>query len=194
MDVVLPASVPSTRSALARWLGRSTMRLTKWRFAGALPDLKKFVIIVAPHTSNWDFPVGLQAKFALGLEAVWIGKHTLFRWPVGGLLRALGGLPVHRDAAHAVVQRIVDEFAARERMVFALAPEGTRKRVEKWRSGYWHIAHQAGVPIVPVGFDYASREVRIGTPLVTTESIERDERALRVFCASIRARKPELYA
>ena len=170
------------------------MRLTGWRFAGGFPDLNKFVIIVAPHTSNWDFPVGLQAKFALGLQVTWIGKHTLFRWPAGGLLRTLGGVPVHRAIANAVVRRIVDEFAARERMVFALAPEGTRRRVEKWRSGYWHIAHQAGVPIVPVGFDYATREVRIGKPLVTSESLESDERALRAFCASIRARKPELYA
>jgi len=169
------------------------MRLTGWRFAGSFPDLKKFVIIVAPHTSNWDFPVGLQAKFALGLQATWVGKHTLFRWPVGGVLRTLGGIPVRRNSGSAVVQHIVDEFAARDRMVFALAPEGTRKRVEKWRSGYWHIARQAAVPIVPVGLDYVSRQVRIGKPVVTTDSLEADEHGLRDFFARVHARKPLNY-
>jgi 1-acyl-sn-glycerol-3-phosphate acyltransferase len=179
--ITLPPSVPATGARVTRAFGRMMMSLTGWRFSGTLPDLPKFVIIVAPHTSNWDFVVGVYAKLALGLDAMWIGKHTLFRWPLAPLLRRLGGVPVVRDKSHNVVAQVVAEFSARERMVFALAPEGTRAHVEQWRSGYWHIARQAGVPIVPVGLDYASKTVAIGEPLVPGAAIEPDEKALQQF-------------
>jgi 1-acyl-sn-glycerol-3-phosphate acyltransferase len=178
---------------MSRWLGRFTMRVSGWCISGALPNLSKFVIVVAPHTSNWDFIFGAAAKLALGLEASWIGKHTLFRWPLSPILRKLDGFPVRRGAAGAIVTQVVDEFAARTRMVFALAPEGTRTPVEKWHSGYWHIAHQAAVPIVPVGLDYATRTVVIGPPLKTTDSLTDDERTLRGFFASVRPARPGNY-
>lgn len=193
-DYGLPARVPSTGNVLTRAIGRTVMRLTGWQLTGAMPDLEKFVIVVAPHTSNWDFVHATAAKVSLGLEARWIGKHTLFRWPFSMLLRRMGGFPVKRDRAQAVVSQVVAEFAARAQMVFVLAPEGTRARVEKWRSGYWHIASQARVPFVPVGLDYARKAVVIGTPLAPTDSQEHDERALRAFFANIHPRKPEQYA
>jgi 1-acyl-sn-glycerol-3-phosphate acyltransferase len=176
-----------------RALGRSLLRVWGWRIVGEFPALRRFVIVVAPHTSNWDFVVGLAAKFALSLRAVWIGKHTLFRPPFGKLLRRLGGVPVHRDAPHAVVQQIIDEFAAREAMVFVLAPEGTRKRVERWRSGYWHVAHGAGVPVIPVGFDFALRTIFIGPPHETTDDLNADEERLRAYVRGIAPRHPGLF-
>ena len=169
------------------------LRRAGWRVVGNFPDLPKFVCIMAPHTSNWDFFVAVTVKFALGVRAVWIGKDTLFRWPVRGFLQRLGGIPVVRSAPHAVVQRIADEFAVRDRMIFALAPEGTRKRVERWRSGYWHVAHTAGVPIVPVGFDFALRTVFIGPPITTTDSLEDDERRLRDYVRGIVPKHPGNY-
>jgi 1-acyl-sn-glycerol-3-phosphate acyltransferase len=189
----LPASVPQTRGGLGRALGRLGQRLTRWQIAGSFPDLPKFEIVFAPHTSNWDFVHALHAKLALGMEARWVGKHTLFRWPAGPVLRRIGGIPVDRRAAQGMVATVVAEFRARPAMVFVIAPEGTRRRVEQWRSGYWQIASQAGVPVVPVGFDYGARRVVVGSPLATTDSREADERQLRAFFARMRPKWPANY-
>lgn len=190
----LPPSVPTTGARFTKALGRTMMALTGWRFEGTLPDLAKFVIVVVPHTSNWDFVFGVYAKLALALEVTWIGKHTLFRWPLGAVFRRLGGVPVIRDKAHDVVSQVVAEFNARDRMVFALAPEGTRSRVDEWRSGYWHIARQAQVPIVPVGLDYRKRAIVIGEPLTTGDTLEADEQLLRQFFSQIQPRVPAGYS
>jgi len=169
------------------------MRMIRWQLAGTFPDEPKFVLLIAPHTSNWDFVVAASAKVSLGINGTWIGKNSLFRWPLGRLMRYLGGIPVDRNSPHGVVRQIVDTFASREKMVFALTPEGTRRRVEHWRSGYWHVAHDARVPIVPVGLDYAMRIVFIGPALSTSESLEDDERRLRAFFAGVKPRWPENY-
>lgn len=155
------------------------LRVLDFRVEGDLPNLSKFVIIAAPHTSNWDFPVGMAAKLALGLGAVWIGKHTIFRGPFGTILRALGGIPVDRSASSDVVGQIVAEFARRAQMVFALAPEGTRKKVERWKTGFYRIARGANVPIVPVALDFGSRVVRIMPAFTTTGDADADIAELR---------------
>jgi 1-acyl-sn-glycerol-3-phosphate acyltransferase len=185
----LPPQVPSTHNAFSRIIGRLAMRVRGWRITGELPDLPKFVIIVAPHTSNWDFFVGLSAKWALGLKVSWIAKHTVFRWPIAGALKRLGGIPVVRDRPQGVVQDVVDAFREREQMVFALAPEGTRRRVAHWRSGYWHVARAARVPIVPVALDYALRMIYIGPPHETSASLEDDEQKLRRYFARIKGKR-----
>ncbi|OYV71539.1 MAG: acyltransferase, partial [Deltaproteobacteria bacterium 21-66-5] len=130
-----------------------------WRVQGNLPDVGRAVIIVAPHTSNWDFVIGIAAKLGMGLQASWLGKHTLFRGPADRFMRRLGGIPVDRSRPQDAVAQAVAGFAASERMVLGLAPEGTRKAVPRWRSGYYHIAQGAGVPIVPVALDWPSRSL-----------------------------------
>jgi len=157
----------STRSGnpLRRALGRLYLRASGWTIRGAVPSDPKFVAIVAPHTSNWDFVICVATMFALGLRIRWFGKHTLFRWPLGWLLRALGGLPIRRDTTRGVVGEIVDTIRAHEQFILALAPEGTRRHVDQWRTGFYHIAQQAGVPIVPVALDWGHREVVIGDPV-----------------------------
>ena len=164
----------------------------RWRVVGDFPDLRKFVIIVAPHTSNWDFVVGLLCDLALDLDAVWLAKHTIFVGPFGSWLKSLGGIPVVRSASHNVVSQVAAEFARRDRMVLAITPEGTRSKVEAWKSGYWHIARAAGVPIVPVGFDFVRRAAVIGPPRYTTDSLEEDEAVLKAFLADITPKNPEL--
>ena len=114
-----------------RALGRLVLRIAGWTIAGDVPAEPKFVAIVAPHTSNWDFVIGVAAMFALDLRVRWLGKHTLFRWPLGWLLRALGGQPVRRDAPQGVVAEVADAIRAEPRFILALAPEGTRRRVEE---------------------------------------------------------------
>ena len=171
-------------------LGRFGLSVLRWNIEGDLPDLRKFVLVVAPHTSNWDFVVALSADLALDMEASWMGKHTVFHGPWGGWLRGLGGIPVVRSAAHNVVAQMVAEFGGRDQMILALAPEGTRRKVPGWKSGYWQIAHQAGVPILPVGLDFARRAVVIGSPRPTTDSLGDDEAALMAFFAGITPRHP----
>jgi 1-acyl-sn-glycerol-3-phosphate acyltransferase len=190
--------VPGARARpgnpVVRAIGRTALALAGWRIAGALPDLPRYVIIVAPHTSNWDFAILLAARFALGVSGAWIGKHTIFRWPVRGFLLRIGGIPVDRSQPHGVVERVVAEFAAREQMVLAIAPEGTRKLVSRWRSGYWRIARGAGVPIVPVSLDYGTRTLTLHPPFTPTGSMEDDEKTLRGCFAHVRAKHPHNYA
>lgn len=168
------------------------MRLLRWRIDGEIPDLRKFVIIVAPHTSNWDFVVGLCCDLALDMDAAWLGKHSIFVGPFGTWLKSLGGIPVVRSSAHNVVAQVSAEFARRDQMILGIAPEGTRRKVESWRSGYWHIARAAGVPILPVGLDYRRRAAVIGPLRDATDSLADDEAVFRKFFAGITPRHPEL--
>ena len=159
-----------------------------WRVDGQIPNLRKFVLIVAPHTSNWDFPVGIGAKLALGLGAIWLGKHTLFSFPLGIILRGLGGIAVDRSASNDVVQQVAGEFAKRDRLALALAPEGTRKQVERWRTGFYRIAHAARVPIVPVALDWERRAIRLMEPFITTGNVDADIAALRQRFEGVKGR------
>ena len=172
----LPASqlgpqMPHTRGALLRWLGSWILQRAGWRFEGVWPDVPKVVTIVAPHTSNWDFPVGLAAKWALNFDAHWWGKDTLFLPPLGWFMRANGGLPIDRKNASKVVEKTIAEMRAADRFALVLAPEGTRKKVAQWRSGFWHVAKGANVPICCVAFDWSRKVIRIGP---TTMPVEAD--------------------
>lgn len=168
------------------------MRMMRWRVEGEFPNLGKFVIVVAPHTSNWDFIAGLFCDLALDLEAGFLAKHTIFVGPFGTWLKSLGGIPVVRSASHNVVSEVAAEFARRHTMVLAIAPEGTRRKVEQWKSGYWHIARAAGVPIVPVGLDFGRRAAVIGPLRHPTESLPDDEAALKAFFTGITPKRPDL--
>ena len=167
-DWHLGPRVPQTRGILLRSLGLWVLKTAGWGFAGVMPDLPKFVVIVAHHTSNWDFPIGLAAKWALGLDVRWLGKASLFRGPLGWFMRANGGMPVERDSRSNVVQQITHKFSSRTQFVLVLAPEGTRQRVAEWRSGFWHVAKAANVPICCVALDWSRKVVRMG-PTVTAD-------------------------
>ena len=186
----LGGSRPSGNS-LRRALGRVYLRSSGWRIRGRVPVEPKFVAIVAPHTSNWDFVVCVAAMFALDLHIQWFGKHSLFRGPLGWLLRSLGGLPVRRDTAKGVVSEIADTIRSQPRFILALAPEGTRRRVSEWRTGFYHIAERAGVPIVPVALDWGKREIDIGDPVRTAGDPAREIARLRARYRAEMALHPE---
>lgn len=169
-------------------MGRVVLGMLGWRIEGEIPNLSKFVIIVAPHTSNWDFPVGAAAKLALRLHATFVGKHTLFHFPLGVVMRALGGIPIDRSRSQDFVSTSVAEFAARDRMVLVIAPEGTRRKVERWKTGFYHIARGAGVPIVPVALNWGVRAIQIGAPMETTGDADRDIGVLQAWYAGIPGR------
>lgn len=168
------------------------MRLSGWRFEGAFPDLRQFVIAVAPHTSNWDFLHGAAAMFALDLKVNFIGKHTIFVWPFSAFLRWMGGIPVDRASAHGVVGEVVDAFRNFPDQVLAIAPEGTRRKVDRYKTGFLHIARGAGVPVVLVGLDYEARCVRIGPVIEVGEDIEAERARVEAHFAKVPARHPQL--
>lgn len=160
----LPPSAPRVRpNGFTRWLGRTVLRLGGWRMEGAFPDIPKLVLIGAPHSSNWDGFWGFAAKIALGLDIKVLGKDSLFKVPaLGALLRRLGVIPVDRSAAHGVVEQSAEMIRRADRFWYGLAPEGTRKPVERWKTGFWKIAKAADVPVLPAYFHYGKRTIGIG--------------------------------
>jgi 1-acyl-sn-glycerol-3-phosphate acyltransferase len=175
------AAMPRRNSPILRLFGRTGLRLWNWRIAGDLPQLPKFIIIVAPHTSNWDFPLGVLAMFSLDLRIHWFGKDSLFRSPLAWLFRLLDGRAVRRETNEGVVAEMAAAIRAEPQFLLALAPEGTRKHVRHWRSGFYHIALEAGVPIVPVWFDWSTREIGIEKPFFPTRDPEGDMAALKAI-------------
>ncbi|CAN5856949.1 lysophospholipid acyltransferase family protein [soil metagenome] len=184
---------PRAHRVLLPSLGRLAMRLTGWTFRGALPELPKYVIVVAPHTSNWDFPVGVAALFALDLDAHWFGKESLFRGPMGFVMRLLGGRPVRRDTPDGVVAEMAAAVAAAPQFVIALAPEGTRRQVDHWRTGFYRIAEAADIPIVAVSFDWRHREIGIHPPFRATGNLRDDVAALQALYEPSMARHPSAF-
>lgn len=173
------------------WLGKTAYKLTGWRTEGKPPEIPKAVVIVAHHTSNWDFLVGLMASFIWKFSPFWLGKHTLFRWPLGGLLRRLGGIPVDRRASRNLVEQVTRIFQSRERFWLTIAPEGTRQKAQKWKSGFYHIARSAGVPIICAFLDYKRKVAGIGPIIFPGEDLAADMQKIREFYNTVTGKYPE---
>jgi len=181
LRVTIGGQVPRRGNVLSRVLGRAILRVMRWRVEGQFPDLPKMVIIGAPHTSNLDAVIAVAAQTALGLRTNLMGKHTLFWGPLGFALRWFGVIPVDRKGAHGIVERSVAAFNSSERLLLLIAPEGTRKAPAAWKRGFWVIASSAGVPILPAAFDYKSRRIVIGPPLMPSGDYDADLRRLLDF-------------
>ena len=179
---------------MMRAIYRLSLRITGWTIRGNFPgELKKYVVAVGPHTSNWDFLLAVAARSVLLMEnAKYMGKHVLFKPPYGWIFRALGGIPVDRTKHTNMVDQMAEEFRKRESLILALAPEGTRKKVKKLKTGFYYIAKAAEVPIVCAGFDYVKREIVIGNPFYPTENVEDDIIEISKFFSALRGRNPEL--
>lgn len=191
---VLGARVPKSGGRITQPLGRLLLWITGWRLAGTSPEAPQCVLVVAPHTSNWDFLFGMAAKWALRLRVRFVGKHTLFRFPLGVFMRGVGGIPVDRSASGGFVERVAAEFAIGEPLYLVIAPEGTRRRVERWKTGFHRIAVEARLPILPVALDYAAREVRLLPMYMPTGDYATDLRALAALFTPAIACRPDNYA
>jgi 1-acyl-sn-glycerol-3-phosphate acyltransferase len=145
-----------------KWLSCRVLTAIGWRFEGQVPDLPKMVIIGAPHTSNWDFALFLAALHHYRLKVRFLGKHTLFRWPLGYFFRRWGGIPVDRTKGGGVVAQVKQAFDEAEKMILVIAPEGTRKAAPRWKSGFAEIAERADVPVVFAGVDGPGKTLVIG--------------------------------
>ncbi|MES2743395.1 MAG: lysophospholipid acyltransferase family protein [Pseudomonadota bacterium] len=176
-----------------RWLSLLLLRLLGWKTEGVAPDQPKYVLIAAPHTSNWDFPYTMMLCFALGLRVYWMGKASLFRWPLGPLARWLGGIPVQRSVTANMVQATVDTFGRQSRLVIVVAPEGTRGKVSHWKTGFYHIAHGARVPVALAYLDYQRKAGGIGQMFHTTGDIEADMQQIQQFYRGVTGKNQDQF-
>ena len=176
---------------LSQSFASSVLRAGGWKTPLTYPPAPKYVLIGAPHTSNWDFFYFLLLKFSIDLKLNWIGKASLFRWPVGFLMRRLGGIPVERSSSNDFVTQIVESFNKVNRLIVTIAPEGTRSKAEYWKTGFYYIALGAGVPISLGYIDYQTKEVGIGPYFFPTGDIQADFLKIKEFYASKRGKHPE---
>ncbi len=172
---------------LSKWL----LTALGWEIHANFPDVKKYVIIAAPHTSNWDFPLGIMAVKAVKLDVHWIGKHTIFHWPFGWFFRTLGGIPVDREHSLHLIQQIADLFENSEHLVFALAPEGTRSKTDHWKTGFYHIARTANVPIALGYLDFGKKQVGVHSTFYPGDDIEADFKVIREYYKNKHGKNPE---
>ncbi len=183
-------NVPKRRLWLLPQVGSLVLRVLGWKIDGVPPDEKKFVIVAAPHTSNWDFVIGLAVAWVYSMDAKFVGKHTLFRWPMGAFMRWAGGIPLDREKSRGFVNTVVDEFNKRENLIVAITPEGTRKRVQKWKTGFYHIANEAQVPIALGFLDYGRKVVGFGPAIWPTGNIGSDLLQIQEFYNGVTGKHP----
>ena len=174
-----------------RFLARQVLKQLGWTLLEDLPQEKKFVIIGYPHTSNWDFPLGMLAMWSIDRQFCWVGKHTLFVGPMDYIFRAMGGIPVNRSIQSGFIQQMVDCFNEREEMIFCIMPEGTRSKTTYWKTGFYHIAQQANVPIALGLLDYTKKQVGVKGVLYPSGDIAEDFKKLRSFYQDKAGKKPE---
>ena len=168
------------------------LKLSGWKISGSLPMDHQFIAILGPHTSNWDFIVGLLARGALGAKVNFLGKNQLFIPPWGWFFKAMGGTPVDRSKSNNLVDAVVQLYQSNPNFSLALAPEGTRSPVTRWKTGFYHIASKAGVPIVTIGLDFGTKTVIIPEGAPTTDDMQEDMDKIISFYRSINGRHPKV--
>lgn len=183
-------SVPRRDYGSLRKVGVAILRRAGWNIEGEFPDLPRVVIAVAPHSSNWDFVFGAAAMFALGLRVAFIGKHTLFRQPLGSFMRWLGGIPIDRSRPEGFAEEIVKIFERHDRLWLAITPEGTRTYGVAYKTGFYRIAKTAGVPIFPVYFNYRRKVIGFLPPVQPDREPAEGVEAIRQLLEAHGSRKP----
>lgn len=176
--------VRSVSQALAQFI----LRLMGWKLQVELPDVPKYIVVGAPHTSNWDFVFTLLLMYGAGLTIYWIGKDSLFRPPFGALMRWLGGIPVVRDSRNDFVSQIVKLYRSRSELIIAISPEGTRSRTDYWKTGFYYIAQGAGIPIALGYVDFSKKQLGIGLSFYPSGDIQADFVKIKEFYADKRGK------
>jgi 1-acyl-sn-glycerol-3-phosphate acyltransferase len=182
---------PEHERELRKQLGRAMLLASGWTASGPPPAEKRYVLLAAPHTSNWDLPVMLSVTLSMGLKVHWMGKHTLFAPPFGGLMKKLGGVPIERHKNVGVVESVAARYRESEELIIAIPPEATRSRVSYWRSGFYHIARAANVPIALGFLDYEKQLGGIGPLIHPSGDIRADMDKVRTFYEPMRGKFSE---
>jgi 1-acyl-sn-glycerol-3-phosphate acyltransferase len=180
-DHVTNAHVPQRGNRLTKWLGASVLNIMGWKITGAFPNEPKVVFIGLPHTSNWDFIIAISAMQAVGLKASWMMKKEAFFWPLGGLFKKLGGVPIDRKAKTDLTTQMADWFEANDKAYLGITPEGTRSKVETLKKGYLRIAYAAKVPVFLVAIDAEKKEVALDRTWPLTFDTEVDNRKIKAY-------------
>lgn len=178
-----PVNAPQYPQNRWRRLCRWIVIRAGWKLLGELPDNPHVILLIAPHSSFWDGVWGLLVRVAMGLRIEIMAKAELFATPLGPWVRRLGGIPIRRDVAKGVVEQMVEFFERSESLWLAITPEGTRKAVKRWKTGFWHIAQGANVPIQLVYFHYPEKTIGFGPLLHTGTSVDEDLRRIQAFFA-----------
>lgn len=173
------------------WISILSLKIIGWKKEGSLPDVPKYVIIAAPHTSNIDLPITLFLAFAFRVRVYWMGKQEIFRKPFGAVMKWLGGIPTDRNRSKNIVEESIREFNSHDSLALVVAPEGTRNRVNYWKTGFYYIAHGAGVPIALGFLDYRRRVGGLGPTVYPTGDIKKDLDHIQEFYRTVTARRPE---
>ena len=192
-NIKIGPSVPKRGSKIMQLIAKDFLKIGGWDIQGEIPDFEKFIIVVAPHTSNWDFILGLLTLFSIRIEIHWMGKHTIFKKPFGRLMKWLGGIPINRTSASGVVNEIVTAFYESDKLVISIAPEGTRKKVDKWKMGFYFIARKAEVPIVIATIDYKKRIIGFGPTIELTDNRDEDIKNIMDCFKDIIPKHPERF-
>lgn len=179
--------------SLKYWVGKTVLDALGWEVEGTIPSVPKYVLVAAPHTTNWDLPITLGVGWVLGIVPAWAGKHTLFEGPFGWFFRGLGGVSIDRRKKLDQVQQLVEMFSARDEMILIIAPEGTRGHTAYWKSGFYWVARGARVPIALGYLDYARRRGGISEPFMPSDNIEDDVERIRTFYANVTGKHPERF-
>lgn len=184
--------VSSEPNAITQRLGRLILSITGWKVDGVKPDVTRSVIIAAPHTSNWDFLYLLAAAASLKVKIHWLGKSSLFWGPMGPIMRRLGGIPVDRSKSNQLVKQLVTRFKKNQNLHIVIPPSGTRGFTKHWRSGFYHLARQANIPVIFGFLDYPKKIAGISTPQIMTGDPSFDMERIRAFYKDITGRYPAL--
>jgi 1-acyl-sn-glycerol-3-phosphate acyltransferase len=176
---------------IKKWIGQAFLRTAGWKMKGERPFVERYVFIAAPHTSNWDLAFLLALAQIYGIRVSWMGKDTLFRWPLGVLMRKLGGIPVRRDRTNDLVAQMVSAIQQSDSIALTVPVEGTRGYTPHWKSGFYHIARGAQAPVVMGFLDYERRRGGFGPEMSLTGDIRSDMDEIRAFYRDKRGRHPD---
>lgn len=190
--VLETSQLPAKGKGVSAWFGRAFLKAFGWEVSGGIPHAKKAVLVAAPHTSNWDLPFALSVAWVLGVRIRWMGKHTIFRFPFGGIMKAMGGIPIDRRASHNAVSAAIELLDKNDELILMIPPEGTRSIAKRWKTGFYYTAVGAKVPIVLGFLDFGKKRGGIGTLLHPTGDIDVDIVEIRRFYDGIMGKHPHL--
>ena len=189
----IPIHLRANRSGFTRWFGRTLLNAMGWQVEGCVPNLKKFIVAGAPHTSNWDFVIAMAVVMAFDIKANWLAKHTIFVFPFKGLFNALGGIPLDRDNTKGVAEQIADKIRASDQLVIGIMPEGTRSKVEKWKSGFLRIARAADCPVLLASLDFKHKRIRFGDLIEAREDTDQQLLEIKDYYSQFQPKYPEKF-
>ncbi len=184
---------PKTNSVIKKAIGRFLLWSYRWRVEGEVHNAKKFMVILAPHTSYWDFLTNMGTMLALGVHNRWFVADAFCWWPIGNLMRWLGGIPIDRSCPQDLVSFTISKFADHDELILALYPEGTTRKAEKWKTGFWHIARGAKIPIQFLAVDYKRRVSTFGPVFELSDDTEADMKKIQTYFKDVTPRDSEKF-